>query len=52
MHKLLVCACISQDIAQDHKKNARSHDSETVTFKNSGFIQYNVASCLYTSEDN
>ena len=35
MHKLLVCACESQDFAQSQKKFARSHDRETVTFRNS-----------------
>ena len=35
MHKLLVCACKSQDFAQSQKKIAQSHDRETVTFRNS-----------------
>ena len=36
MHKLLVCACKSQDFAQSQKKFVRSHDRETVTFRNFG----------------
>ena len=36
VHTFLVCACISQDFAQSQKIFARSHDSETVTFRNSG----------------
>ena len=32
MHKFLVCACKSQDIAQSQKKFARLHDRETVIF--------------------
>ena len=35
LHKLLVCACKYQDFAQSQKKIARSHDRETVTFRNS-----------------
>ena len=35
MHKFLVCACKSQDFAQSQKIFARSHDRETVTFRNS-----------------
>ena len=34
-HTFLVFACISQDFAQIQKKFARSHDRETVTFRNS-----------------
>ena len=34
MHKLLVCACNSQDFEQGQKKFARSHDHVTVTFEN------------------
>ena len=35
MHKLLVCACKFQDFAQSQNIFARSHDRETVTFRNS-----------------
>ena len=35
MHKFLVCACKYQDFAQSQKFFARSHDRETVTFRNS-----------------
>ena len=35
MHTFLVCACQSQDFAQSQKVFARSHDRETVTFRNS-----------------
>ena len=35
MHKFLVCAYKSQDIAQSEENFARSHDRETVTFRNS-----------------
>ena len=35
MHKCLVCACKSQDFAQSQKIIARSHDRETVSFRNS-----------------
>ena len=34
MHTFLVCACKSQDFAQCQKFFARSHDRETVTFRN------------------
>ena len=37
MHKLLVCARKSQEFAQSQKKIARSHDRETVTFRNSDY---------------
>ena len=36
LHKFLVCACKSQDFAQSQRIFARSHDRETVTFRNSG----------------
>ena len=36
MQKNLVCAGKSKDFAQSQKKFARSHDRETVTFRNSG----------------
>ena len=36
MHKVLVCAYTSQDFAQSQNFFARSHDRETVTFRNSG----------------
>ena len=35
MHKLLTCACKSQDFAQSQKKIARLHNLDTVTFRNS-----------------
>ena len=35
MHNFLVCACKSQDFAQSQKICARSHDRETVSFRNS-----------------
>ena len=35
MHQFLVCAYKSQDFAQSQKNCARSHDRETVTFRNS-----------------
>ena len=38
MHNFVVCACKSQDFAQSQKYFALSHDRETVTFKNSGWI--------------
>ena len=34
MHKFLVCAYKSQDMAQSHENFARLHDRETVTFRN------------------
>ena len=37
MHKLLVCACKSQDFVQSKNKFARSHNRDTVTFRNSEF---------------
>ena len=36
MHKFFVCASKSPDFAQSLKIFARSHDRETVTFRNSG----------------
>ena len=38
MHKLLVCACKSQDFAQSQKKIALLHVRETVTFRNSALF--------------
>ena len=35
MHKFLVRACKSQDFAQSQKNFVRSHDRDTVTFRNS-----------------
>ena len=35
MHIFLVCGCKSQDFAQSQQHFARSHDRETVTFRNS-----------------
>ena len=35
MHKLLVCACKSQNFAQSQKKFAQLHNRETVAFINS-----------------
>ena len=35
MHTFLVCACKYQDFARSQKYFARSHDRETVTFRNS-----------------
>ena len=37
IHKFLVYACKSQDFAQSQKKIARSHNLESVTFRNSGY---------------
>ena len=36
MHRFFVYACKSQDLAQNQKMFARSHDRETVTFRKSG----------------
>ena len=36
MHKFSVSTCKSLDFARSQKKIARSHDGETVTFRNSG----------------
>ena len=36
MHKFLVWAYNSQDFAQTQENCARSHDRDTVTFRNSG----------------
>ena len=38
MHKFLVCLYKYQDFAQSQKNFARSHDRETVTFRNSDWI--------------
>ena len=38
IYKFLVCACKSQDFAQSQKNFARSHDHETVTFRNSACV--------------
>ena len=38
MHNFLVCACKSQDFAQNQKNFARLQDRETVTFGNSVLI--------------
>ena len=35
MHKLLVCAYKSQEVAPSQNFFARSHDRETMTFRNS-----------------
>ena len=35
MHEFLLCECKSQDFGQRQKIVARSHDHETVTFRNS-----------------
>ena len=37
MHKFLVCACKSQDFAQNQKKIALSHNRTTGTFKSSDY---------------
>ena len=37
MHKFLVCAYKSQDFAQSLENYARSHDRDTVTFRNSAY---------------
>ena len=47
MHNFLVCACKSPDFAQSQNNFVRSHDRETVTFRNSGsrliiYIQFIV----------
>ena len=34
MHNFLVCGCKYQDFAQSQKFFARSHDRDTVTFRN------------------
>ena len=55
MHKFLVCACKYQDFAQSQKFFARSHDRETVTFRNSAYcgcalgIHYMVKQLLGSS---
>ena len=36
MHKFLVCAHKSQDFAHSQKQFVRSHNLETMTFRNSG----------------
>ena len=38
MHNFLVCACKSQDFLQSQLNFARSHDRETVSFRNSALI--------------
>ena len=38
MHNFLVCTYHSQNFAQIPENFARSHDRETVTFKNSDFL--------------
>ena len=43
MHYFLVCACKSQDFAQSKIICARSHDRETVTFKNSVCAGFNIS---------
>ena len=35
IHNFLVCPCKSQDFDQSQQNFARSHDRETVTFRNS-----------------
>ena len=40
MHIFLVCPLKSQDFAQSHNNFARSHDHETVTFRNSGWMKF------------
>ena len=50
MHILLVFTYKSQDFAQSQENFARSHDPETVTFKNSGstlFYPVFANLCLY-----
>ena len=44
MHKFLVCKYKSQDFGQIQENFARSHDRETVTFRNSGYTL--VSTCL------
>ena len=41
MHKFLVCAYTFQYFAQTPENFARSHDRETVTFRNSGEWMFN-----------
>ena len=38
MHRFFVYACKSQDLAQNQKMFARSHDRETVTFRNCAWL--------------
>ena len=45
MHNLLVCAYKSQDFAQSQNKFARSHDRETVTFRNSDPGWVTISTC-------
>ena len=40
MHNFLDCACKSQNVAQSQKNFVRSHDRETVTFRNSDSSSY------------
>ena len=42
MHTLLVCAYNSQDLAQNQENFARSHNPETVTFRNSRTASLNI----------
>ena len=46
MHKFFVCASKSQDFAQSLKIFARSHDRETVTFRNSGMNELQKEYCV------
>ena len=39
MHNFLDCAYISHDFAESQNIFARSHDRETVTFRNSAFAR-------------
>ena len=47
MHTFLVCAFTSQDFTQSQKNFARSHDLETVTFRNSASVY--ISAVQYTS---
>ena len=47
MHNFLVYAYSSQDFAQTQEIFARSHDRETVTFRNSDIYIYLPASAQY-----
>ena len=38
MHKRLICAYKSKNVAQNQRNFARSHDRETMTFRNSVLI--------------
>ena len=48
MHTCLVCAYNSQDFAQTQENVARSHDRETVTFRNS---EHNARHLLYSKKN-